>query len=112
MLGAGRFGHWDSDSYDSQVDYPIHDRIAATQYRALFHVLNPFTVTRIYDAELKVRFGKVAEALAAGEAAIIDELNAAQGAPVDLGGYYRPDAELAAAAMRPSKTFNEILAAL
>jgi len=53
-LGAGRFRHWDSDSYDSQVDYPIHDRIAATQYRALFHVLNPFTITRIYDAELKV----------------------------------------------------------
>jgi isocitrate dehydrogenase len=35
-----------------------------------------------------------------------------QGHPVDLGGYYRPDAEKAAAVMRPSATFNEALANL
>ena len=35
-----------------------------------------------------------------------------QGSPVDIGGYYRPDPEKATAVMRPSKTFNEILATL
>ncbi len=37
---------------------------------------------------------------------IIDELNAARGSAVDIGGYYHPDPELTAAAMRPSATFN------
>ncbi len=46
--------HWDSDEMDSQLDYPIHDRIAATQYGTMFQILNPFTLDRIYDAELKV----------------------------------------------------------
>jgi hypothetical protein len=53
-LGAGRWGHWDSDEMDSQLDYPIHDRIAAVQYGALFTLMNPFTLDRIHDAELKV----------------------------------------------------------
>ncbi len=53
-MGPGRWGHWDSDDYDSQRDYPLHDRIAAAQYWALFHLINPFTVTRVHDAELKV----------------------------------------------------------
>ncbi len=53
-LGAGRWGHWDSDEMDSQLDYPIHDRIAAAQYGALFTLMNPFTLDRIHDAELKV----------------------------------------------------------
>ncbi len=53
-LGPGRWGHWDSDDYDSLREYPLHDRIAATQYWALFHLLNPFTLSRVYDAELKV----------------------------------------------------------
>ncbi|UCG15688.1 MAG: zinc-dependent metalloprotease [Phycisphaerales bacterium] len=52
-LAPGRWRHWDSDAYDSQQAYPIHDRIAAIQYWSLFHVANPFTITRIYDAELK-----------------------------------------------------------
>ena len=42
-------------------------------------------------------------------AKIIDELNAAQGAPVDIGGYYHPEPEMIAAAMRPSATLNEAL---
>jgi len=62
------------------------------------------------DAELAKRFTALAEALTANEITIVDELNAVQGAPVDLGGYYLPDAELAIAAMRPSVTFNRILA--
>ena len=52
------------------------------------------------------------EALKANEAKIIDELNAAQGAPVDINGYYYPDEDKAIAAMRPSKTFNELLDAM
>ena len=61
------------------------------------------------DGDLAAAFGPVADALAAGEAKIIEELNAAQGAPVDIGGYYHPDEEKTAAAMRPSATLNEAL---
>ncbi|MCT2293049.1 NADP-dependent isocitrate dehydrogenase [Janibacter hoylei] len=64
------------------------------------------------DAELKERFTSVAEQLAANEAKINDELIGAQGSPVDLGGYYKPDADKAAAAMRPSATLNAIIDAL
>jgi isocitrate dehydrogenase len=64
------------------------------------------------DPELAARFGPVADALVAGEDAITRELIEVQGAPVDIGGYYAPDAELATAAMRPSPTFNDALALL
>jgi isocitrate dehydrogenase len=64
------------------------------------------------DAELQARFAKVARQLAENEAKIIAELNAAQGRPVDLGGYYRPNPELASKAMRPSPTFNAIVDAV
>jgi hypothetical protein len=53
-LAAGRWMHWESDDSDSQLDYPIHDRIAGIQSGALFYLLNPFTLNRIYDAEVKV----------------------------------------------------------
>ena len=59
--------------------------------------------------ELAARFAPVAAALRESEPAITAELLAAQGAPVDLGGYYRPDPARAAAAMRPSATLNRIL---
>jgi len=64
------------------------------------------------DADLKARFAPLAKTLAENEAKIVAELNAVQGKPADIGGYYRPDEKLAAAAMRPSKTFNAALAAL
>jgi isocitrate dehydrogenase len=64
------------------------------------------------DAELAARFAPLAERLAANEDTIVAELNAVQGAPVDIGGYYRPDPARAAAAMRPSATLNAALAAL
>lgn len=64
------------------------------------------------DAELKARFAPLAEALAANEAKIVDELNSAQGVAMNIGGYYRPVLEKAQAAMRPSETFNAALAAL
>ena len=64
------------------------------------------------DAELKARFAPLAQALAAGEATIVAELNGAQGKPVDIKGYYQPDLELVGKAMRPSATFNAVLAGL
>ena len=64
------------------------------------------------DSELQARFAPLAAQLAASEDAIVAELNEAQGAAMDIGGYYRPDAARAAAAMRPSKIFNAALDAL
>ena len=54
----------------------------------------------------------VAETLAANEEKIVAELNAVQGSPADIGGYYRPDDAKAEAVMRPSETLNEALASL
>lgn len=62
------------------------------------------------DADLQARFTEVAKALSENEATIVDELNSAQGRAVDLRGYYHPDPELAVRAMRPSATFNAIVA--
>ncbi len=64
------------------------------------------------DAALKARFAPLANALAGNEQKIVEELAAVQGKAVDIGGYYRPDVAKAAAAMRPSATFNDALAAL
>jgi isocitrate dehydrogenase len=64
------------------------------------------------DAELARRFRPLAQRLADDEERIVSELAAVQGAPVDVGGYYRPDPDRVAAAMRPSATFNEALATL
>ncbi|HEU5073413.1 MAG TPA: NADP-dependent isocitrate dehydrogenase, partial [Polyangiaceae bacterium] len=64
------------------------------------------------DAELKALFAPVAAKLAAAEETISSELIAVQGKPVDVGGYYQPDDAKASAAMRPSQTFNDILATL
>ncbi len=61
------------------------------------------------DAELAAAFAPVAAALAAHEEEIVAELLAVQGSPVEIGGYYRPDAQLVAAVMRPSATLNEII---
>ncbi|HSH76021.1 MAG TPA: NADP-dependent isocitrate dehydrogenase, partial [Longimicrobiales bacterium] len=61
------------------------------------------------DAGLAERFAPVAGALAAAEETIIAELDAAQGSPQDLGGYYMPDPELAGAALRPSAALNTII---
>ncbi len=61
------------------------------------------------DPTLASRFRDIATDLEANEATIVAELVAAQGAPMDLGGYYLPDADLAARAMRPSATLNRIL---
>jgi isocitrate dehydrogenase len=64
------------------------------------------------DAALAARFGPIAEALAAQEDQIVQELNEVQGAPVDIGGYYLPDEELVTRAMRPSATLNAVIDAI
>ncbi len=64
------------------------------------------------DAELAKRFAALADKLEADEDTIIGELNGAQGQPVELGGYYRPDMGRVSAAMRPSATFNAALQGL
>jgi isocitrate dehydrogenase len=64
------------------------------------------------NAELKAKFTKVAADLEANEAKINEELLAAQGSPVDIGGYFKPDFAKTSAAMRPSATLNAIIDAL
>jgi len=64
------------------------------------------------DEKLKTMFTRVARELADNEDKIVAELNAAQGSPQDVGGYYDPDHELADKAMRPSATLNDILASV
>jgi isocitrate dehydrogenase len=64
------------------------------------------------DAQLAAAFKGLADTLAAKESTIVEELLAVQGKPADIGGYYLPDAEKTRAVMRPSKTFNDALAAL
>ena len=62
------------------------------------------------NSEVAAKFAPLAVALAASETAIVDELNAVQGQPMNIGGYYAPDEALATAAMRPSATLNTLLA--
>ena len=64
------------------------------------------------DADLAAAFASLASTLRDNEKVIVDELLAVQGKPADVGGYFRPDAEKAAAVMRPSATFNEAIASL
>ncbi|MDR9861077.1 MULTISPECIES: NADP-dependent isocitrate dehydrogenase [Pseudomonas] len=64
------------------------------------------------DAALQAQFATLAKTLTENEATIVAELNAAQGKPVDIGGYYHANAELISKAMRPSATLNAAIAAL
>ncbi len=68
--------------------------------------------TQTTDVDLAARFAPLAESLAENEDTIVDELNSVQGQPMDVGGYYYPNAEAAETAMRPSATFNAKLASL
>ena len=61
------------------------------------------------DNGLKRKFQLVAEALSDNENKILEELNLAQGVSLDVGGYFKPDPDKAAAAMRPSSTLNTII---
>ena len=64
------------------------------------------------DTELQARFAEVAKQMAANEEKIVQELNDAQGQPVEIGGYYLPNHEMSAKAMRPSATLNAIIDAI
>ena len=61
------------------------------------------------DAEMKARFAKLADELGKNETTINEQLLAAQGQPVDLGGYYMPDMEKSSSVMRPSAVFNDLI---
>ncbi|WP_457567977.1 NADP-dependent isocitrate dehydrogenase [Desulfurobacterium sp.] len=61
------------------------------------------------DRELAEKFAPIARALKENEEKILEEIRATEGSPKDIGGYYLPDDKKAEAAMRPSKTFNEII---
>jgi isocitrate dehydrogenase len=76
-------------------------------YLALYWATELATQTE--DAQLAAAFADLAKSLAEQETAIVDELIAVQGSPVDLGGYYQPDPAKASKAMRPSATFNQAL---
>ncbi|MEU6950182.1 NADP-dependent isocitrate dehydrogenase [Streptomyces sp. NPDC046316] len=64
------------------------------------------------DAQLAEAFAGLAKTLTEQEETIVSELNAVQGSPAEIGGYYQPDPAKAAAVMRPSATFNEAIASL
>jgi isocitrate dehydrogenase len=64
------------------------------------------------DAQLAAKFAPLAEALTRNEQAIVRELAAVQGKPVDIGGYYHPDATRCRALMRPSTLLNQAIDAL
>ncbi|MCD8554599.1 NADP-dependent isocitrate dehydrogenase [Seleniivibrio sp.] len=61
------------------------------------------------DKDIAAKFAPIAKALADNETAIMSEIAAAEGKPTDVGGYYKPDAAKAFAAMRPSATLNKII---
>jgi len=65
-----------------------------------------------HDAELQAVFAPVAEKLRSNEDKIVAELNAVQGSPADIGGYFLPDDAKTSAALRPSETLNGILASV
>ena len=79
-------------------------------YLALYWAQELATQTK--DSALQAVFAPLAEKLAAAEKQIVQELVAVQGHPVDIGGYYHPDDAKATVALRPSATFNAILATL
>ena len=83
------------------------DNRGSTFYLALYWALALAAQNK--DASMQARFTKVAKELEKNEVKITEELLAAQGKPVDLGGYYIPDPVKATKEMRPSATFNAII---
>src|SRR5580658_3742446 len=100
-------GHYLEDArYPSQKVNEIDNR-GSTYYLALAWA--KALAAQHEDADLKQRFTPVAAALEAAEGKITQELLAAQGKPVDIGGYYLPDDDKCVAAMRPSAALNAII---
>jgi hypothetical protein len=99
-------------SYLENARYPSRkvneiDNRGSSFYLALYWAQALARQTR--DDAMKARFTGIARIMAAKEAVIVAELLAAQGQPVDIGGYFHPDDDMADAAMRPSPTFNHII---
>jgi isocitrate dehydrogenase len=67
---------------------------------------------QVDNVELQSHFALIAQQLSDNETLIVEQLNNAQGAPVEIGGYYQPNVELLSKAMRPSEQFNHIIDAL
>ena len=86
------------------------DNIGTHVYEALYWAQELAAQTD--DPTLREKFTPVAKELEANVDKILDELKAAKGKAMDIGGYYRPDPSKVEAAMRPSATFNNILATL
>jgi len=86
------------------------DNRGSTFYLAMYWAQALAAQTK--DSTLRDRFAPVAKELEAKEGTIVGELIAAQGKPMDIGGYYLPDPVKADKAMRPSATFNKIIDAL
>jgi isocitrate dehydrogenase len=86
------------------------DNRGSTFYLALYWAQS--LAAQSEDADLQARFEPVAAALSENEAKITEELLAAQGQPVDVGGYYLPEDAAAEKAMRPSPTFNAAIEGL
>jgi len=102
-------------SYLESARYPSRkvneiDNRGSTFYLAMYWAQALAAQTK--DKALQARFAPVAAALAKDQEKIAAELLAAQGKPVDIGGYYHPDDAKANAAMRPSATFNAVIDAL
>ena len=99
-------------SYLENARYPSRkvneiDNRGSTYYLALYWAQALAAQTE--DSALSERFQGIAQQLSAHESTITSELLAAQGQPIDLGGYFRPNQEAASKAMRPSHTFNTII---
>ncbi len=99
-------------SYLENSRYPSRkvneiDNRGSTFYLALYWA--QALAAQTDDLALSERFQDIARQLNAHESTITSELLAAQGQPVDLGGYFRPDQAAASEAMRPSQTFNAII---
>jgi isocitrate dehydrogenase len=99
-------GILDNDKSPSRKIGGIDNR-GSHYYLALYWAQALATQTR--DKELQEKFAPLGKTLADNEAKINEELLAAQGKPVDMGGYYHPDFEKTSKAMRPSKMFNAAL---
>ncbi len=108
-LGAANTKFLDERKSPSRTVYEIDTR-GSHFYLALYWALA--LAEQSEDPALQACFSAPAKALAENESKINEELLAAQGKPVDLGGYYMPDAVKATAAMRPSATFNAIMEAM
>ena len=108
-LGRANAKFLDAGKSPSRVVNEIDNR-GSHFYLALYWAQALAEQTR--DSDLQERFSKVAKELEDHEEKINEELMAAQGKPVDLGGYYQPDVEKTSRAMRPSAIFNGILDAL